>query len=171
MNFSFRLMLCCCLVMSALTGALAQQPPKMKDVPPGGYSPAMFRQEIALVREANANFFKTIVSYTAGKANKAVANAQLPVGDAVKQCRVVVLFKKNVSWLGPLQMGEMSVENAKLNTLLEKYSLKISKWYDADPKQDGLVLKVTKSGTDLVAAAEEISRVADITMVFVKAPK
>ena len=156
------LLLCCAPFFSVVR---AQQPPA------GGVSVPGYRQELALVREANPKFYKTLATCTNGKSVPADGRAIPPLGTEATQCRLVVLFKKSAVWAGALQTGRLAEANPKLNDLLAKHRLSIAKWYDADPVQDGLVLKPDHSSAELLLAAKELSRLSEVTAVFVKSPK
>jgi hypothetical protein len=171
MTLLLRLVLCGLLLFPLFEKILAQQGPVFPGTPMGGVSPATFRQEMALVREANPKFFRILATCTSGKPALAVDRSALPVGEGVASCRIVVLFRKNVSWTAPLQRGESSVDHPKMSALLAKHRLKIAKWYDADPQQDGLVIKPADPAADLLGAAVELSGLSDVTVVFLKSPK
>jgi hypothetical protein len=165
---SFLMGLLCFLALGNTQGQEAPLPPP---APPGGVSPSSYRQELPLVREANPKFYRVLATAAAGKLDRTVEPSALQAGDAAQSCRLVVLFPKNAPWAAPLQRGEMRLDDPKTNALLAQHGLRIVKWYDADARQDGLVLKSTGATTDWLAAAKELSLQKGVSVVFVKAPK
>jgi hypothetical protein len=165
---SFLMGLLCATAVGIAHGQEAPLPPQ---APPGGVSPSSYRQELPLVREANPKFYRVLATAAAGKLDRTVDPSALPVGEAAQSCRLVVLFPKSAPWAAPLQKGEMRLDDPKTNALLAQHGLRIVKWYDADARQDGLVLKSSTGQTDWLTAAKELSLQNGVSVVFVKAPK
>jgi hypothetical protein len=115
--------------------------------------------------------YKTLASYQKGKAIVAMAELADLQNESIS---LVVLYEAGAAWSKVFQTGDFSkTGNDVLNGLMASYGLAITKHFDLDEFNEGIVLD---SGTGKVAnpveAAREISMVDGVLMVEVKqAPK
>lgn len=143
-------------------------PMEMRQDPLAGSSNKQLKiEDAALVPECGANY-KSIVSYSSGKASKAVVTEAS--GDS-RQFRLNILFNSSVSWAEPLRKNTLSVNSPELNALLKKYNLSLLTYYAADGQMDGLVLKFNDSGTNVSEAAKALSYINGVSAVYVKTRK
>ena len=115
--------------------------------------------------------YKTLASFQKGKALVSLSTVADLQNESIS---LVVLYEAGAEWSKVFQTGDFSkTGNDVLNGLMASYGLAITKHFDLDEFNEGIVLD---SGTGKVAnpvdAAREISMVEGVLMVEVKqAPK
>lgn len=147
-----------------LSTTFAQKSP----VKAGSANMSSIKQDISNIKEVNADYYKSVNSYTNGKPAK---KATLPTDVAIKEFKLAVLFNKSITWTKPLADNQLKVSDDKFNAVLTKYGLKLSKYYEADQTQEGLIIKVIDDKCNLVEAATELSKISGINIVYLKSPK
>lgn len=129
----------------------------------------MLKQDLAMVKEANAANYTTLVAFKAGKIDG--DTNEVPQGVKATDCKIIVLFKNDAAWAAPLRANELRVSDAKVEAVLTKYQLNLDKFYGAENNLDGLVIKFASDNVNMAEAARELSEVAGVEMVHVKAPR
>lgn len=125
--------------------------------------------ENAIAKEYNG--YKTLAAFKNGKAQMDLATLANLENEAVS---IVVLYETGAIWAKNFNAGDYSkTGNDIFNGLLESYELAITKHFELDEFNEGIVLESGKGQvSNPVEAAREISMVESVLMVEVKqAPK
>lgn len=81
--------------------------------------------------------------------------------------RVAVLFDKEATWFTALQNGNITVNYAGLNSILQQYNLVISKYFFYDEQADGFTLLAQKP-MNMVAIALELKKLPGVLSVEIE---
>lgn len=130
----------------------------------------MLKQDISSIEEANADKYRSTVSFTDGKPQPPVKSFELPAGMRAQQVKLIVLFKRDANWAEPLRNNNLSVTGA-FDGALKKYGMKLGNFYSAEDQLDGLVVKFTGDKADIYEAAKAISAIDGVEVVHVKVPR
>ncbi len=81
--------------------------------------------------------------------------------------RVAVVFDKEATWFTALQNGNVTVNYAGLNSILQRYNLVISKYFFHDEQCDGFTLFAQKP-MNMVAIALELKQLPGVVSVEIE---
>ncbi len=81
--------------------------------------------------------------------------------------RLAVIFDKEASWFTALQNGNITVNYAGLNSILQQYNLVISKYFFHDEQCDGFALLAQKP-MNMVAIALELKQLPGVVSVEIE---
>lgn len=110
--------------------------------------------------------FKSLASFKKGQSQM---NFEEFAGLQAKNVNLVVLYESNAPWAEVFNTGNTkSTGDDKLNGLLSSYELVISRQFELDDFNEGLVLEPNGELANPVEAAREISMIDHVLMVHVK---
>ncbi len=115
---------------------------------------------------AGEYYYKTLAAFQKGKTSLSVADLAALQG---KRINLVVLYESGAPWASPFDAGDFSkTGDDKMNGVLASYNLTITKHFELDELNEGLVLEGKGEISNPVEAARELSMIDHILMVEVK---
>jgi hypothetical protein len=110
---------------------------------------------IAISRDNINGLYKALCSiYQNEEVGKSVAKCNVHTFPNPSIDHLVVIYKKNVDWAGPLRQGITETTNKELNQLLDKYDLAIERSMQWNDTQDAITLR-SKEPLNMAALADK----------------
>lgn len=110
---------------------------------------------IAISRDNINGLYKALCAiYQTEEAGKSLAKCNVHTFPNPSIDHLVVIYKKNVDWAGPLRQGITETTNKELNQLLDKYDLAIERSMQWNDTQDAITLR-SKEPLNMAALADK----------------
>ena len=109
---------------------------------------------IAISRDNINGLYKALSNiYQNEEAGKSIAKCNVHTFPNPSIDHLVVIYRKNVDWAGPLRQGITETTNKELNQLLDKYDLAIERSMQWNDTQDAITLR-SKEPLNMAALAD-----------------
>ena len=110
---------------------------------------------IAISRDNINGLYKALSNiYQSEDAGKSIAKCNVHTFPNPSIDHLVVIYRKNVDWAGPLRQGITETTNKELNQLLDKYDLAIERSMQWNDTQDAITLR-SKEPLNMAALADK----------------
>ena len=110
---------------------------------------------IAISRDNINGLYKALSNiYQSEEAGKSIAKCNVHTFPNPSIDHLVVIYRKNVDWAGPLRQGITETTNKELNQLLDKYDLAIERSMQWNDTQDAITLR-SKEPLNMAALADK----------------
>ena len=110
---------------------------------------------IAISRDNINGLYKALSNiYQNEEAGKSIAKCNVHTFPNPSIDHLVVIYRKNVDWAGPLRQGITETTNKDLNQLLDKYDLAIERSMQWNDTQDAITLR-SKEPLNMAALADK----------------
>jgi hypothetical protein len=122
-------------------------------------------------RENITGLHKALSSiYINDETGKSIARCNIHTFPNPSIDHIVIIFKRNVEWAGPLRQGITETTNKDLNKLLDQYDLAIEKHVQWNDSQDAITLR-SKEPLNMAALASQFDNIPGIVQIDLGLPK